>query len=166
MACNSTPYSDSLSLRLRLNISLTLLQTITRWLMMQKARGHAGIAPVALPLLIGDQGFRSISLPSSGVFSPFPHGTSSLSVSGEYLALEDGPPSFAQDCTCPELLRIPLRKGSDFSYGAITRCGRSFQTVRLSKALSYLCGPTTPAGRTGRFRLVPLRSPLLRESLC
>ena len=67
------------------------------------------VALVALPLLIGGQGFRSISLPYSGFFSPFPHGTSSLSVSGEYLALEDGPPSFAQDCTCPELLRIPLR---------------------------------------------------------
>src|SRR5271169_1112355 len=67
------------------------------------------IAPVALPLLIGGQGFRSISLPYLGGFSPFPHGTSSLSVSGEYLALEDGPPSFAQDYTCPELLRIPLR---------------------------------------------------------
>ena len=35
----------------------------------------------------------SISLPSQGYFSPFPHGTGSLSVSGEYLALEDGPPS-------------------------------------------------------------------------
>jgi hypothetical protein len=67
------------------------------------------IAPVALPLLIGGQGFRIFSLPYLGFFSPFPHGTSSLSVSGEYLALEDGPPSFAQDCTCPELLRIPLR---------------------------------------------------------
>ena len=30
---------------------------------------------------------------------------------------------------------------------------------------SYSCGPTTPAGRTGRFRLFPFRSPLLRESL-
>ena len=35
----------------------------------------------------------SVSLPSQGYFSPFPHGTGSLSVSGEYLALEDGPPS-------------------------------------------------------------------------
>src|SRR5439155_22013654 len=30
----------------------------------------------------------SISLPSPGFFSPFPHGTGSLSVAGEYLALE------------------------------------------------------------------------------
>ena len=48
----------------------------------------------------------SISLPSSGFFSPFPHGTSPLSVSKEYLALEGGPPSFKQDFSCPVLLRI------------------------------------------------------------
>lgn len=46
----------------------------------------------------------SISLPSQGFFSPFPHGTGSLSVSQEYLALEDGPPIFRQDNTCPALL--------------------------------------------------------------
>src|SRR5690606_41489504 len=46
----------------------------------------------------------SISLPSPGFFSPFPHGTGSLSVSWEYLALEDGPPIFSQDNTCPDLL--------------------------------------------------------------
>jgi hypothetical protein len=32
-------------------------------------------------------------------------------------------------------------------------------------APSYLCGPTTPAGRTGWFRLFRFRSPLLTESL-
>ena len=46
----------------------------------------------------------SISLPSPGFFSPFPHGTGSLSVSIEYLALEDGPPMFSQDFSCPDLL--------------------------------------------------------------
>ena len=50
----------------------------------------------------------SISLPSPGFFSPFPHGTSSLSVWQEYLALEGGPPIFTQDFTCPELLSRPL----------------------------------------------------------
>ena len=33
----------------------------------------------------------TVSLPSSGCFSPFPHGTSSLSVMYEYLGLEGGP---------------------------------------------------------------------------
>ena len=46
----------------------------------------------------------TVSLPLSGCFSPFPHGTGSLSVSKEYLALEGGPPIFEQDFTCPALL--------------------------------------------------------------
>ena len=46
----------------------------------------------------------SISLPSPGFFSPFPHGTGSLSVGNEYLALEDGPPMFRQGFTCLALL--------------------------------------------------------------
>ncbi len=38
-------------------------------------------------------GFRVLfHSPRRGFFSPFPHGTGSLSVSQEYLALEDGPP--------------------------------------------------------------------------
>ena len=48
----------------------------------------------------------SISLPSPGFFSPFPHGTGSLSVGQEYLALEDGPPMFRQGFTCPALLNF------------------------------------------------------------
>ena len=48
----------------------------------------------------------TLSLPCSGCFSPFPHGTCSLSVSGEYLALADGPAGFTRGSTCPALLRI------------------------------------------------------------
>jgi hypothetical protein len=48
----------------------------------------------------------SISLPSTGFFSPFPHGTGSLSVGREYLALEGGPPIFKQSFTCSALLDI------------------------------------------------------------
>ena len=51
----------------------------------------------------------TISLFCSKCFSPFPHGTGSLSVSREYLALPDGPGRFTQDSSCPALLRIPLR---------------------------------------------------------
>ena len=50
----------------------------------------------------------SLSLPSTGCFSPFPHGTGPLSVSHQYLALPDGPGGFTQDFTCPALLRIPI----------------------------------------------------------
>ncbi len=123
-----------------------------------------GQAPAVLPLLIGVRVSGTISLPLTGCFSPFPHGTGTLSVSGEYLALEDGPPSFTQDFTCPELLRIPPGWVKDFGYGAITRYGRTFQTVRLSLPRPVIGGPTTPAGRTRRFGLIPVRSPLLGES--
>ncbi len=57
-------------------------------------------APTACRLPISG----SISLPLSGCFSPFPHGTCSLSVVEEYLGLEGGPPMFRQDFTCPALL--------------------------------------------------------------
>ena len=39
-------------------------------------------------------------------FSPFPHGTVSLSVTQEYLALRGGPRRFTRDFTCPMLLGI------------------------------------------------------------
>ncbi len=51
-----------------------------------------------------------------------------------------------------------------FNYGAVTLYGRPFQTVPLPIQVSHW-SPTTPAGiASRRFRLVPVRSPLLRES--
>ena len=50
----------------------------------------------------------SVALLCSRFFSPFPHGTGSLSVSREYLALPDGPGRFTQNSSCSALLRIPL----------------------------------------------------------
>ena len=38
--------------------------------------------------------------------APFPHGTGSLSVTREYLALRDGPRGFRRGFTCPAVLRI------------------------------------------------------------
>ena len=48
----------------------------------------------------------SISPRYARYFSPFPHGTGSLSVSQEYLALADGAAKFRRDFTGPALLRI------------------------------------------------------------
>ena len=59
-------------------------------------------------------GFRIYFTPLPGFFSPFPHGTGSLSVDYEYLALEDGPPIFRQDFTCPALLYSRLVPQSTF----------------------------------------------------
>ena len=77
----------------------------------------------------------SISLPSTGFFSPFPHGTGSLSVTNEYLALEGGPPRFRPGFTCPALLGILTTPAADFAQGAVTRCGSVFQLIMLSLQL-------------------------------
>ena len=68
---------------------------------MQKARRRPKASTACRHTVSG-----SFSLPYSGFFSPFPHGTRSLSVSQEYLALSDGSDRFRQDFTCPALLRI------------------------------------------------------------
>ena len=94
---------------------------------MQKARRHTYSAPTACKRMVSG----TFSLPYSGYFLPFPHGTSSLSVSQEYLALPDGPGRFRQGYTCPALLRILLGNRSILN----TRLSRSM--VALSKAFFY-----------------------------
>jgi hypothetical protein len=93
---------------------------------MQKARRHPK-APTACRHMVSG----SISLPYSGCFSPFPHGTCSLSVSQEYLALPDGSGRFRQDYTCPALLRILL------GINTISYTGLSPSMVKLSNLFYY-----------------------------
>ena len=71
---------------------------------MQKARRHR---TKRLRQLVGVW-VQGLFHSCSKCFSPFPHGTGSLSVSQEYLALPDGPGGFGQDYTCPDLLRSLL----------------------------------------------------------
>ena len=103
--------------------------------------------------------------PLPGFFSPFPHGTCSLSVTREYLALRDGPRRFRQNYTCSVVLRILLR----VYYISFT--GLSPSIVPLSIGFNYKIdfllpyrSPTTPSPKTW-FGLFPFRSPLLRESI-
>src|SRR6201999_1637484 len=58
------------------------------------------------PRLVGTRFQVLFHDPSPGCFSPFPHGTGSLSVTREYLALGDGPPGFRRNFTCSAVLRI------------------------------------------------------------
>ena len=73
-----------------------------------------------------------------GCFSPFPHGTGSLSVRNEYLALRDGPRGFKQGFSCPALLRYLLRVWIIFAYGPVTLYGSTFQKIRLTTRLVTL----------------------------
>ena len=94
------PLSDSVSLRLPYTVKLaTNSKSLTHY---TKGTQSPRRAPTACTHTVSG----SISLPSPGFFSPFPHGTGSLSVGQEYLALEDGPPMFRQGFSCPALLNF------------------------------------------------------------
>ena len=94
----------------------------------------------------------TISLPSQGFFSPFPHGTGSLSVRREYLALRNGLRRFPQGFSCPAVLRCPLRVQIAFAYVAITLYGPSFQRASANDWIgnSTVADPTTPAAPNTR----------------
>ena len=80
----------------------------TRQLVGSLCKRHAVTPKNGAPTACRRMVSGTISLPSAGCFSPFPHGTCALSVSRWYLALPDGPGGFAQGSTCPALLRIPI----------------------------------------------------------
>ena len=67
---------------------LTSPVKVTRRFIMQKARRHP---TKGAPTACKRTGSGTFSLFDLKCFSPFPHGTGSLSVSREYLALRDGP---------------------------------------------------------------------------
>ena len=118
----------------------------------------------------------SLSLPSRGAFHL------SLTVlftigHQEYLALLSGLSGFHQDSACPGVLGCRYEDRSAFAYRAVTFCGAGFHLPRLTAGFvqlrsnsaeldkrSHDAACATPAGLTRtRFRLLPLRSPLLRE---
>ena len=122
-ACDYAPLSDSVSLRLPYTVKLaTNSKSLTHY-----TKGTP--SPLRAPTACTHTVSGSISLPSPGFFSPFPHGTGSLSVGQEYLALEDGPPMFGQGFTCPALLTF--HAPGPFAYRAVTVYGPPFQVVLL-----------------------------------
>ena len=74
------------------------------------------MAPTACKRMVSG----SISLPYSGFFSPFPHGTSSLSVSQEYLALPDGPGQIHTGFHVPRTTQDTTINNTLYLYGTIT----------------------------------------------
>ena len=97
---------------------------------MQKARSHSAFAELLPP--VGRLVSGSISLRLPRFFSIFPHGTCSLSVAWEYLALGDGSPKFSSGSTYRGILgNINQEAPNFFTYRAITFLGRPFQAFRL-----------------------------------
>jgi hypothetical protein len=79
----------------------------------------------------------TISLPSPGYFSPFPHGTCPLSVTREYLGLRGGPRRFTRDFTGPELLGILPRSYSRFRLRGFYPLWRPFPRSSTNAVISY-----------------------------
>ena len=91
----------------------------------------------------------SISLPSPGFFSPFPHGTCALSVAVWYLALDRGRPGFGQGSSCPALLRYRIMESGLFRVRGSHALRQAFPCPSAMRRFSLLhgsspCGPTTP----------------------
>ena len=134
--CNYSPFEDSLSLRL-LRLKRINLATLNKS-PDHSAKGTpspieftlAGSlhrAPTACKYTVSD----TISLPSQGFFSPFPHGTSSLSDAREYLVLARGRAGFARNFTCSALLGNSAEEADIFSL-----TGLSPSMVSLSREFS------------------------------
>ena len=116
---------------------LTLLRRVTRRPIMQKVRSRPDHrvypndhrASTACRHTVSG----SLSLPSPGCFSPFPHGTCALSVAREYLALEGGPPSFPQGFSGPMVLGKQTQRGY-----AISTTGLSPSMADRSRSFTYV----------------------------
>ena len=109
----------------------------------------------------------SISLPSPGFFSPFPHGTSALSVAGRIQ------PWIVVDPDSGWVPRAPPYSGTASwrrirsAYGAVTLSGPAVRPVLLRMRFLLSTGHPHAAlqPRLKRFGLLRFRSPLLTESL-
>jgi hypothetical protein len=139
---------------------------------MQKARGQAFRTEVrhSPPTACRHTVSGTLSLPSQGCFSPFPHGTGSLSVAREYLALRDGPRRFPRDFTCPAVLRYLSSEPVDCRLRGCHPLWQVVPDLSTNSLVSYSPAlrpdrPYNPAVHARRFGLFRVRSPLLAESL-
>src|SRR5699024_3708837 len=123
---------------------LTPLTIVTRASILQKVRRH----PFTGSDYLLAHGFRFCFTPLPGCFSPFPHGTGSLSVTREYLALGDGPPGFRRTVTCSAVLRIHSGGNFPSTTGLLPSMADRPRPVRLEHVLltPKEC-PTAPQGK-------------------
>ena len=125
--------------------------TITRRIIMQKARGHAGHKAHRAPTARRHGVSGSVSSPDRGSSHRSVALLGSLSVVIECLALREGPRGFRPGFTCPTLLGYRSGGPTPTAYGTLTRSGAPFQGASARRGLgnSHVIGPTTPPGVPG-----------------
>jgi hypothetical protein len=133
---------------------------------MQKARGHAGSVLAEPPRSHRSRarGFRFSVLPWTGFFPPFGRPTGFAIGRHRVLSLAGRSPRIQAGFHVPDPTRVPTRAIAVVAYGTLTRCGAVFQRTSARRRRSLNRRPHDPAGFRRRFRLVPVRSPLLGES--
>ena len=105
-------------------------RTATRWLILQKARRHGLLGPA--PAARGRAVSGTVSLPSRGAFHL------SLTVLVRYRSQESVQPWRVVPPASGRIPRVRPYSGKEscrcaaFAYGALTRCGRPSQAVRLA----------------------------------
>src|ERR1700680_4815822 len=87
-----------------------------------------------------------------GVLYTFPSRYYALSVTTEYLALEDGPPRFRQGFSCPALLTNGRLILHAFAYRSITVLGAAFQP---SSTTMKICNSARVIGNSTDRRTTP-----------
>ncbi len=116
----------------------------------------------ALYVLVGS-GFQVLFHSPPGVLFTFPSRYFPLSVTGEYLGLEGGPPGFPRDSSCPAVLWIlPARSCFHLLGSHVLRPAFPCSSVSFHDAF---CSPQPRTRYRVRFGLFRVRSPLLTESL-
>ena len=173
------PYSDSVSLRLRLS---RLNLAAKRNSLTHYAKGtRSPLVPsgtIGLPQAVGTW-FQVLFTPLYGVLFTFPSRYSFTIGHQLVFSLGRWSSQIPTGFHVPRGTRVE-HPGSaiGFAYGALTLCGAPSQTLRLPMAFltsrrlrsALRCSPTTPslqrlrAITQRRFGLLPVRSPLLRES--
>ena len=89
--------------------------------------------------------FRVYFTPHQGCFSPFPHGTRSLSVTRESLALEGGPPGFTPDYSSRALLRNSTTPGAWSSPTGLSPSLAERSSCTSADVALRVCGSYNPA---------------------
>ncbi len=124
---------------------LTSQRTVTRRLILQKARSH----PERLPRLVSTRFQALFHDPSPECFSSFPHGTSSLSVTREYLGLASGLARFTRDFTGPVLLGNITKESHKFRVRDCHPLRPDFPDCSATHAIcNSLAGSAVPARRS------------------
>ncbi len=160
---DSAPYSDSLSLRLSGPQAHSLAISGDGNSQVHYAKSTPSphhVAPTACRRMVSG----SICSSVRGCFSPFPSRYSFAIGLSVVFSLSGWSPIFQLEFLVFRHTRVASRLSSAFAYGALTRCGPTFQTVppasRTHFARRLLC-PPAHALRHRRFWAPPVRSPLL-----